>query len=234
MQNPLLLISAIVAIIVSMLATIIPIGVANQWEVSAMFPTFITPATFTFSIWSVIYVSWVFLWVQVIRKKESVSLQNTLLFWLAQILSSFWLIPSQYLLITTSFIVMLMILCTLTYIFFHETKKSRFFTNTLQLFFGWILIACIANFHQVLVANDIYNHPVILTVISLVWAWWFVGYLLYEYHAQIIAGVYVWACIWIIMGQTSPVIVFTASLWAISMVCYMLLSYYFSTTQKSS
>jgi benzodiazapine receptor len=41
------------------LATIIPLGAFDQGEVSALYPTLFTPAVFTFSIWSIIYLSWV-------------------------------------------------------------------------------------------------------------------------------------------------------------------------------
>jgi hypothetical protein len=54
-----LLVSGIFATLISSLVSAIPIGSYNQAQVSAMFPTFITPSAFTFSIWGLIYLTWI-------------------------------------------------------------------------------------------------------------------------------------------------------------------------------
>ena len=60
-QKYILLSSALLSTLLSGLISIIPIGIYNQAQVSATLPTLFTPATITFSIWSIIYLSWIVL-----------------------------------------------------------------------------------------------------------------------------------------------------------------------------
>jgi len=53
-----LLVSTVISVLFATIASIVPFGIYNQGEVSALYPTLIVPATYTFSIWSVIYLSW--------------------------------------------------------------------------------------------------------------------------------------------------------------------------------
>jgi hypothetical protein len=76
-QKYILLVSAIIATIFSALISIIPIGLYNQAEVSAMLPTLFTPAPITFSIWSIIYLSWIALGIYEAFGKSWVSKNNT-------------------------------------------------------------------------------------------------------------------------------------------------------------
>lgn len=66
MPKYILLISALVAVGLSAVFSILPVGIYNQAQVSALYPTLFTPAGFTFSIWSIIYASWIILGVGVL------------------------------------------------------------------------------------------------------------------------------------------------------------------------
>ena len=63
MQKYPLLISALITIglttLVSMPGSPYLIGGMTQADISAMFATSVTPAGFTFAIWSLIYLSWI-------------------------------------------------------------------------------------------------------------------------------------------------------------------------------
>lgn len=200
-----LLLSALIAIIFASAASIIPLGTFNQAEVSAMLPTLITPATFTFSIWSVIYLSWIALGVLVVFKKIDITKENTYLLAAAQILSSIWLIPSQYLWIGSSFIVMAGVFYLLSMLFFNSRKESPVFRYIVDLFLGWILIAFLANMHLMLVSYNLYVFPLFLTIDSILAGLIINIYLIVKHSSYIPSAVLVWALIWIIIWQENTI-----------------------------
>lgn len=198
-----LLVSSLIAIIIAALASIIPIGIYNQAEVSAFLPTLFTPATITFSIWDIIYLTWIAIGVYEILWKSWIKKENVYLLAAAQILSSLWLIPSQSLWIGTSLIVMMWVLYLLLILFFNSRSESREFRAVTDLFLGWIIVACIANIHLMLVSYWIYFIPVILTVISIVLGLIVNLFFIAQYKSYIPAVVLLWASIWIIIWQTN-------------------------------
>jgi len=199
-----LLCSALAATLLSALITFIPIGLYNQAEVSALLPTLFTPASFTFSIWSLIYLSWIALGIHEAFWKSWVSKDNAYLLASAQILSSLWLIPSQFLWIWTSLIVMFGILYLLSLSLAISRKENKYFRYTVELFWGWILVACIANIHLFLVSYEIYYIPEALTYISILLALSINITLIQKYNIFIPAlvsvwawfGIYIWQGIW--------------------------------------
>jgi len=212
-MNPkyILILSAVIAAVFSATASIIPLGVYNQWEVSALYDTLFTPATFTFSIWSLIYLSWLILWVYILFSRTSVWKSNALLLWWAQILSSLWLIPSQYLYIGVSLVVMLWVLGLLMKLFFDSRTEHHYFRHTVDLFLGWIIVASIANLHLTLVSFDLYTYPVIFTVISIL-LWLVINTVaLIKYNSYVIPFVLIWSLIWIILWQENTSVIITAS-----------------------
>lgn len=200
-QKYILLLSALIASLLSGLISILPIGLYNQAQVSAMLPTLFTPATITFSIWSIIYLSWIALWVHEAFWKSWVSKKNIYILASAQIISSLWLIPSQNLYIYTSLVVMVAVLSLLTLLLTTSRNENKYFRYTLELFFWWILVACIANIHLTLVAYNIYYIPEILTYISILIALWINLFLIVKYSTYIPAWVLIWAGVWIILAQ---------------------------------
>ncbi len=200
-QKYILLISAVLTLVLSALISAIPIWLYNQAEVSAMLPTLFTPDTFTFGIWSVIYVSFIALWIYEALWKTWISRENVYLLAAAQVLSSLWLIPSQYLWIGTSLIVMSWVLYLLSINIFSSQNEHKYFRYTLELFFGWILVAFIANIHLFLVDYGVYFFPEILTYISIALALWINVYFIIQKNIFIPSLVLIWACIGIISGQ---------------------------------
>lgn len=205
-----LLVSSLIAIIIAALASIIPIGLYNQAEVSALLPTLFTPATITFSIWSVIYLSWIAIGVYETLWKSWIKKENVYLLAAAQILSSLWLIPSQSLWIGTSLIVMMWVLYLLLILFFNSRSENVEFRAVTDLFLGWIIIACIANIHLMLVSYWIYFIPVILTIISIVLGLIINLLFIAQYKSYLPAIVLAWASVWIVIWQTHYYIQLTA------------------------
>jgi len=188
-----LLISGIIATIISSLVSAIPIWMYNQAQVSAMFPTLFTPATITFSIWGIIYASWIVLGIFVALWKIHVSYKNAWLLASAQILSSFWLIPSQYLYTATSLVVMSGVLFLLLLGFFISQRENKYFQYTQELFLGWIIVASIANLHLVLVDYNLYGYPVWFTLASILLATGIFALWILRYNAIIASLVFLWA-----------------------------------------
>lgn len=203
-QKYILLLSALIATILSGIITVVPIGSYNQAQVSAMLPTLFTPATITFSIWSLIYLSWIALGLHEAFWKSWVSKQNIYLLASAQIISSLWLIPSQYFFISISLIVMLIVFILLSISLIRSQKESKYYRYTLELFFGWILVAFIANIHLTLVAYNLYFIPEILTYISILWAL-IINIFLIRKSLYIPALVCIWAAIGIIIAQDNTI-----------------------------
>ena len=225
MNKNILLISAVISIILSAVISIVPLWIANQWEVSAMFPTLFTPATFTFWIWSIIYLSWIVLWAYYFWKWNFVKKDNLLLLWAAQILSSLWLLPSQYLHIGTSFLVMTGVLALLLKLFIDSRDEEKYFRHVVDLFLGWILVASIANLHLLLVSFNLYFAPSFLTVTTLALAFVLNVLMLHFYKSFIPSLVFIWAAYGILAAQQDPFVILTAwglSLWLIT----LLIKYY--------
>jgi len=222
----LLLFSAVISTILSAAFSIIPVWIYNQWEVSSLYPTLFTPNNYTFSIWSVIYLSWIALWLHEAFGKSWVSKKNVYLLATAQIISSIWLIPSQYLYIFTSLIVMTIVLVLLSVLVIKSLKENIYFKVTSQLFFGWILVAFIANIHLTLVVYNLYTSPEIFTYISIILALAINLFLIAKYSLYIPAAVLIWSAIWIISGQ-KDIITQILSWIAISSVLIMYIRDYF-------
>ena len=200
-----LIISALIATSISALVSIIPIGLFDQSQVSAFYPTLFTPDTFTFSIWSIIYLSWITIGISELFGRSWVSKENAYLLAAAQILSSLWLLPAQYLWIGSSLIVMLWVLYLLTILLCKSREDNVYFKYVTELFFGWILIASIANIHLVLVAYDLYFIPLILTQVSIC-IWLIINvFLIKKYASYIPSYVLIWALIGIISAQSNTI-----------------------------
>ncbi len=140
-----------------------PLGGYSQADISNMYPTAITPAGFTFSIWSLIYLSWLIAGVYIARlpltsltqklfgkipffsKGETVSDKALIGFSLAMALTAVWLIPWGNNMIGLALIIMLVLLASLKYTFFQTRNVPLAFRSSVELFLGWINIATVAN-----------------------------------------------------------------------------------------
>jgi len=132
-------------------------------DVSAAYPTLITPAGYVFSIWGVIYILLVaFVIYQALPSQKNKPYQKQIgaLFILSNILNSVWLFLWQYDYITVSVVVMFALLATLIaiYVRLGIGKAKTPFRETLlvhvpfSVYLGWITIASIANVAAALVS----------------------------------------------------------------------------------
>lgn len=173
--------------------SLLPLNGMGQADVSDLYFTAITPVGFTFSIWSLIYIAWLYLGVQILREKI-IPRKSILQFSCAIALTALWLVPWHFLFIGTSFLIMMLILGILLYLY--DKKKHRSdFQRVLELTLGWILVASIANFHSLLVAYDFYFFPITFTCISIVAGTYINWNFLRKNDSFIPALVFIWALI---------------------------------------
>lgn len=152
------ILSFILVLAVNSLANIIPIGGQTTGEISDKFPTLFTPAGFTFSIWSLIYLSlFLFIIFQALpsqrENKDIAQIQK--MFVINCLANAAWIFVWHYEFIILSFIVMIVIL--LTVISMYRSINSRnyngksafkrfiFLKLPFSLYTGWITVAFIAN-----------------------------------------------------------------------------------------
>lgn len=213
MKKIILIISWILSIWLTSYISLLPLNWVNQADISNMYSTSITPSGFTFSIWSVIYLSWIILGIYSFFHKKNLKLKKREILILAsvQLGTVLWLIPWHYDFIWISFLIMLGILWILSYLSTRKIK-DKIFSATIYLFFGWILVAAIANLHIFLVSINFYIFPVIFWVISL-FIWAIINYIfINKYNTIIPAAVFIWALIWIILNNANEYIIWTSYL----------------------
>ena len=132
------------------------IGGHTQADISNIYATSVTPAGITFTIWSLIYLSWIIMAVYVacFYKKKSltsskhhgvISERSLEIYSLAIGLTGVWLIPWGNLYIGTALVIMVAILALVTYVFTLTRDASLLVRSSIELTLGWILIATTAN-----------------------------------------------------------------------------------------
>ena len=131
-----LLIGNIVALVavltVNALANILPINGMNTGQISVLYPSLFTPAGFTFSIWSVIYLLLIVFAIGQFKIKEQPYFKElSMWFLLSCFANASWILVWHYLLTTASVAVMLLLLYSLTRIFLlltaNQLSKTEWF-----------------------------------------------------------------------------------------------------------
>ncbi len=154
------MLALIVVLTVNALANLLPINGLNTGEVSALYPSLFTPAGFTFSIWSVIYLLLIgFVIVQ--WRILSTPYFTELSFWflLSSLANVSWILTWHYVYIYASVLIMLVLLFSLTKIFLliHAAEikvpsEKVFIKLPFTFYLSWICVATIANIAALLVS----------------------------------------------------------------------------------
>lgn len=150
-------------VIVNGLATTTLLNGRTTAEVSGLYPTLITPAGFTFSIWGIIYVLLlVFVVFQLLARHRQDAFHGQIgyLFALSSVFNIVWLFLWQYDYITVSVALMFALLTSLVaiYLRLHIGKSKAPFREKLcvhlpfSVYLGWITVASIANVATALVS----------------------------------------------------------------------------------
>jgi benzodiazapine receptor len=222
------IIAFIVTVAVNVLAgsTTLLNGVTSG-EVSDMYPTLVTPAGFTFSIWGIIYVLLlVFIVYQALPKNRDKAFLNqiSILFALSGVLNISWLFLWHYELVKYSLILMLALLATLISIYLRldigkvtVSLKERLAVHLpFSVYLGWISIATIANVSVALTAigwDGLGFEPFFWAVIIIYVALLLTAAVLATRKDIAFSLVVVWALIGILANQSEhPSVVLTSEL----------------------
>jgi hypothetical protein len=150
-------------IIVNVLSVTLPLGGNSTGEISDKYHTYMTPAGYAFSIWSLIYLLLAgFVIYQFRSYTASRDSVRAIQFWfvLSCIFNMSWLFLWQYLYIELSLVAMVLMLITLIVIY----RKTRLIANPtpgenwlvklpFSIYLGWISVATIVNVSIVLEKN---------------------------------------------------------------------------------
>ena len=142
-------------VLLNYLFATIPLNNVSTGQVSALYPTLLTPAGYTFSIWSAIYLLLlIFVVMQLLNKHPELNIQIGWWFTVSCVLNVSWLIAWQHLLIGVSTILMFLLLFSLVVINRILTfSESRMAKAAFGLYLGWICVAAIANVSIFLVSG---------------------------------------------------------------------------------
>lgn len=135
----------------------------SQKAISDMYPTLITPAPFTFSIWSVIYLLLIGAAItMIIKNKDDIYSQAidqiAPLFWISSGLNMVWIICFSYNMINLSAVVILCFAIILALIVKKistiKIANSWLLPTAFGMYAGWLLIATVVNIAAFLVSID--------------------------------------------------------------------------------
>lgn len=187
-----------------------PLGGLSQGQISDLYPNLVTPATYAFSIWGLIYLSWVVMAILIALRYISTKTKFLQIFSAAVFLSSLWLIPFQYQYELTSLGIMLWILVLALWSVDLAQSEHRATRLMSELFLGWITVATAANIAVVVVSTPLLTNigvfsPVIWTIIGLGIATAVHIWVAVRYRAYVPGLVLIWALIANIVVHTDIV-----------------------------
>ncbi len=144
------IITFILTIVVNAFANILPLNGQTTGEISNKLDVLITPAGFTFSIWSLIYILcaiWIIRQIPSGRRQLDFYRKASPLFILSNLLNSAWIFVWHYEQFFASVIVMIALLLTLIalYITIKNEKHDLLDILPFSIYLGWISVATIVN-----------------------------------------------------------------------------------------
>lgn len=144
----------LLTLVVNALGAMGVINGLSQGEISDRYATLITPASFAFSIWSVIYTLLFLSLIVMIMKHQSAYFEKAIhkisyLFWATCLLNITWIVTFSYLWIGLSSVFIFIFLIVLVFIIQQlrtiHSKKRWLLPLTFGLYGGWLFIATVVN-----------------------------------------------------------------------------------------
>lgn len=211
----------VVMIVVNALANIIRFNGMTTGEVSDSYPNLFAPAGLTFSIWGVIYIllgGYVLYQFGYFSKKESTFSKDLIekigiLFTISSIANTAWIFVWHYRAIGISLALMAVILVCLIIINIMVgkaeliTREKIFIRLPFSIYFGWIVMATIANVTVFLVSIgwDRFGLPEMFwTILVLIVGLFIAGLTMFKNQNLGFGIVVIWAYIGILIRHTSP------------------------------
>ena len=150
------LLSVILALMVNILATTLPLNGQNTGEISDRFQVYFVPAGYVFSIWGIIYLGWIAFTLFQLRSSQRENIRLRQLgysFALSNLANAAWLFCWHYNQFGLSVLIMLALLGLLitSYLRLHVnrstvTRLEYWSVDVLfSIYLGWITVATVAN-----------------------------------------------------------------------------------------
>jgi len=171
-EKALVVVSFLIMIIVNILAEVLPINGITTPQVSNSYPSLLTPAPYTFTIWGLIYILLLFhvlyligVFKNTIQKIQAIS-KIELLFSLSSVANACWMLSWHFGLIPLSFglivvILILLAVITDTLSSINISKKEKILACfPFSIYFGWITVATLANGAIFLISTGFTKSPI--------------------------------------------------------------------------
>lgn len=152
-------------LVMNYLSNTIPFGGMTNADVSAAYPTLITPAGYAFAIWGLIYLTLSVFAVFQLLKGRNTRFYNLIwpYFMVNALANGLWLLAFQNEMLGASVVIMAVLLITLIMMFRHfyrfknalSTTHRYFFHVPFGVYFAWISVASILNAALWLTSLDI-------------------------------------------------------------------------------
>ena len=227
------LLSVVLALIVNVLASTLPLNGQNTGEISDRFQVFFVPAGYVFAIWGVIYIGWIaFTIFQYLPAQKENPRLRELGYWfvLSGVFNAAWLFCWHYNLFGLSVLVMLALLGTLIASYLKldvgraavSSAEKWAVDVPFSVYLGWISVATVANITSWLYSinwNGFGISPQVWAVIMLFVAS-LVGVLMALYRKD--SGylfVFVWAFAGIAVKQSAEPLVANAA-WVTTVIMF--------------
>jgi hypothetical protein len=155
------ILATLITITVNGLANALPLNGQSTGEISDRFSIYFVPAGYVFSIWGLIYIGLIAFAIYQALPNQS---ENEIIkkispaYWVSNLANSAWIFLWHFELFPLTLIAMLTLLGSLLYIYVQLRvprssleRAQKWFVNTpFSIYLGWISVATIANFSQVL------------------------------------------------------------------------------------
>lgn len=243
------LFSYVAMLVVNGLANALPIGGRTTGQISAMFPVLVTPASYAFSIWGLIYLLlglFVFSQVFVKWRNEPVLEKIGPWFLASSVFNIMWILLWHHVYIVSSVFMMLALLLALITIYQRirwedvntPNVADRFLIYLpFSVYLGWISVASIVNISVALSSVgwrawglSESTWAVIVMVLAALLTVWMAS----KYRDIAFVLTVVWALIAIGVNQTGlPVVSWTAWLISLGLIILVVLRTFFAPTGQS-
>lgn len=215
-------ISYIGMIIINYLANSIPFNGQDTGVVSSKYPSFFTPAGFTFAIWGIIYI---FIGIYVVKMIFTSSANLTdqyltttmILFIATSVLNIAWLFSWHYDYIVLSTVIMAVFLVLLLIAMSIIPSESILIKSAFSLYAAWLSVAFIANVTIMIVYLKIdffLQKEVLWYVVIIIVGLLLVSLVLFTSHNVVYGLVFVWAYFGIFMKHKSQMDYYLTNSWA--------------------
>ncbi|MFS0749230.1 TspO/MBR family protein [Oceanobacillus sp. 1P07AA] len=134
-------------IAVNALANILPLNGYSTGEVSNMYTVYFTPASYTFSIWTVIYIGLLYWLIRISFHKQPVTATLMWIFISTCVFNALWIVFWHYLFDGIALIVLGLHLLSVFILYAYQRQQRASYSMIIpvSIYFGWLIVAFATN-----------------------------------------------------------------------------------------